>query len=282
MMYGGLMKFAVECGRTDLSRTLGDKVPSWDIQAYMPLIRAAGRDKDVNRAFAVLKRLKDTGVSLDIAAHNCVLEVCVSSGDLKRGRSLMEEMQSVGSLDVITYNTLLKGYCVMRDLKGAQSVLDEMEAAGLPPNDVSYNCYINAAVSSGRFQEAWDTVEKMERSNTSKVDHFTISIMMKGLENVKEQNYVQRTFELLDRARIDVFSDEILLNTLLETCVRHRQDQRLSDERTTRGELRGAETFNWGIDDISNHMVYDDWLKSIPSNTVQPYYPDPRGPPREP
>ena len=70
MMYGGLMKFAVECGRTDLSRTLGDTVPSWDIQAYMPLIRAAGRDKDVNRAFAVLKRLKDTGVSLDIAAYN--------------------------------------------------------------------------------------------------------------------------------------------------------------------------------------------------------------------
>ena len=70
----------------------------------------------MNRAFAVLKRLKDTGISLDIAAYNCVWDVCASSGDMKRGRSLVEEMQSAGSLDVITYNTLLKGYCVMRDL----------------------------------------------------------------------------------------------------------------------------------------------------------------------
>merc|ERR1719476_945149 len=83
MMYGCLMKFSVECGRTELSQELFDKASTLDIQNYMSLIRAAGRDRDVDRAFAVLGKLKESGVALDVAAHNCVLDVCVSSGDMR-------------------------------------------------------------------------------------------------------------------------------------------------------------------------------------------------------
>merc|ERR1719271_1484563 len=136
MMYGCLMKFSVECGRTELSRELFDKAPSLDIQNYMSLIRAAGRDKDIDRAFAVLEKLKGSGVSVDIAAYNCVLDACVSAGDLKRARELMTEMQSMTSLDIITYNTLLKGWCSKGDVKAAKELLAEMEKAGLSPNDV--------------------------------------------------------------------------------------------------------------------------------------------------
>merc|ERR1719230_2003971 len=74
MMYGCLMKFSVECGRTELSRELFAKAPSLDIHNYMSLIRAAGRDRDINRAFAVLEKLRSSGVCVDIAAYNCVLD----------------------------------------------------------------------------------------------------------------------------------------------------------------------------------------------------------------
>lgn len=226
MMYGCLMKFAVECGRTDLSRELFAKAPQLDIQNYMSLIRAAGRDKDIERAFAMLEKLKGSGVSVDIAAYNCVLDACVSVGDLKRGRLLMAEMRTVANLDIITYNTLLKGYCSKGDLKGAKEVFLEMKHAGLEPNDISYNCVINAAVSRENFQEAWSTIETMERSGV-KVDQFTISIMMKALKKVKDPKDIKRALDLLDRSGIDVCSDEVLLNTVLETCTRHRQFDRL-------------------------------------------------------
>merc|ERR1719201_3003900 len=142
-MYRCLMKFAVECGRTDFSQKLSEKVPMLDIQNYMSLIRAAGRDKDVDRAFAVLGKLKASGVTVDIAAYNCVLDACVSAGDLKRARTLMTEMQTITNLDIITYNTLLKGYCSKGDVRGAKDLFLEMDRAGLAPNDVSYNCLIN-------------------------------------------------------------------------------------------------------------------------------------------
>lgn len=226
MMYGCLMKFSVECGRTDLSQELFDKAPHLDIQNYMSLIRAAGRDKDVDRAFAVLEKLKASGVRADIAAYNCVLDVCVSVGDIKRARGLMAEMQTIANLDVVTYNTLLKGYCTQGDVRGAKELLNEMDRVGLAPNDVSYNCLINTAVSSGNFQEAWSTIESMERKGVA-VDHFTISTMMKALKRLKDPRDVGRALELLDRSGIDVCSDEVLLNTVLETCTRHRQLQRL-------------------------------------------------------
>jgi pentatricopeptide repeat protein len=228
MMYGCLMKFSVECGRTDLSQELFDKSPSLDIQNYMSLIRAAGRDKDVHRAFAVLDKLKASGVSVDIAAYNCVLDACVSAGDLKRARALMTEMQELYNkkLDIITYNTLLKGYCSKGDVRGAKDLFLEMERAGLSPNDVSHNCLINAAVCSGNFREAWNTIALMEQNGVP-VDHYTLSIMMKALKKVKDPRDVARALDLLDRSGVNVNSDEVLLNTVLETCTRHRQLHRL-------------------------------------------------------
>eukprot|EP00747_Dinoflagellata_sp_TGD_P118012 gnl/TRDRNA2_/TRDRNA2_172723_c1_seq1.p1 gnl/TRDRNA2_/TRDRNA2_172723_c1~~gnl/TRDRNA2_/TRDRNA2_172723_c1_seq1.p1 ORF type:complete len:1016 (+),score=262.65 gnl/TRDRNA2_/TRDRNA2_172723_c1_seq1:94-3141(+) len=226
MMYGCLMKFSVECGRTELSRELFDKTPSVDIQNYMSLIRAAGRDRDADRAFAVLQRLKGSGVQPDIPAYNCVLDVCVVVGELQRARGLLQEMRTVGSLDVVTYNTLLKGHCMKGDLRGAKSVLSEMEAENIAPNDVSYNCLVNAAVSAGNLQEAWDTISRMEKSGVP-VDHYTLSIMMKALKKVRSPKDVGRALALLDRASVNICGDEVLLNTVLEVCIRHREHRRL-------------------------------------------------------
>mmetsp|Transcript_123506 Transcript_123506/g.360675 ORF Transcript_123506/g.360675 Transcript_123506/m.360675 type:complete len:1028 (-) Transcript_123506:55-3138(-) len=231
MMYGCLMKFSVECGRTDLSRELSERAPCLDIQNYMSLIRAAGRDKDVDRAFSVLKQVAEAGMPLDVAAHNCVLDVCVSAGNMKRARSFLEEMKKAnGFVDIITYNTLMKGYCQAGDLRGAKELLEEMQAAGLPPNDVSYNCLINAAVSHGHgnFREAWETIELMERNGVA-ADHYTISIMMKAMKKSHNPRDVSRALALLDRSAIDICSDEILLNTVLETCIRHREHRRLEE-----------------------------------------------------
>mmetsp|Transcript_44399 Transcript_44399/g.128480 ORF Transcript_44399/g.128480 Transcript_44399/m.128480 type:complete len:1076 (-) Transcript_44399:33-3260(-) len=234
MMYGCLMKFSAECGRTKLSQELSEKSPCMDIHNYMSLIRAAGRDKDVNQAFKVLRRLRESGVTLDLAAYNCVLDVCVSAGDMKRACALVEEMKVSSSLDIITYNTLIKGYCACGDHKGAKDLLTEMQMAGLQPNDVSYNCLVNAAVSSsdGDLREAWKTIELMEENGVA-VDHYTISIMMKAMRKAKRPQDLAKVLALLDRTGIDICSDEILLNTVLETCISHREYRRLEEVLAT-------------------------------------------------
>ena len=63
IMYGCLMPFSAQCGRTELSQELSRFAPELDIQNYMSLIRAAGRD----RAFQLLEKLKGAGDTVDLA-----------------------------------------------------------------------------------------------------------------------------------------------------------------------------------------------------------------------
>jgi len=276
MMYGCLMKFSVECGRTDLSRELFSKAPSLDIQNYMSLIRAAGRDKDIDRAFQVLQKLKESNVTVDNAAYNCVLDVCVGVGDMSRARDLMAEMRRISKLDIITYNTFLKGFCSLGDIRGAKELLSEMESMGMHPNDVSFNCLINAAASRGMWHDAWSAIDMMERNGVP-VDHYTISILMKALKKTKDSKQVNRALTLLDRAGLEVCSDEVLLNTVLETCIRHQQHQRL--ERVVDAFRRSSiqpsvHTYGSLIKACSNlkraDMCWELWRKMVDNRALEP------------
>merc|ERR1719277_775276 len=215
------------CGRVELSQQLAKKIPTLDIQNCMSLIRAASKDKDVNLACEILQKLKGMGQVPDTAAYNCALDVCAQAGDLERSRALLAEMQELKAHpDMITYNTMLKCPALKNDMRGAKAMLSEMETAGFPPNDISYNVIINMAVSSGQFREAWDTVEVMSKKEI-KIDQYTISTMMKAVKKSKSQRDAMLVFDLLDRSGIDIVSDEVLLNTVLETCVRYKENRRV-------------------------------------------------------
>ncbi len=65
LMYGCLMRFAAECGRTELSKQLAERAPQLDAQNYMSLTRSAGRDKDTVRSFALFEKLQASEPELD-------------------------------------------------------------------------------------------------------------------------------------------------------------------------------------------------------------------------
>eukprot|EP00929_Paragymnodinium_shiwhaense_P065475 TRINITY_DN32817_c0_g1_i1.p1 TRINITY_DN32817_c0_g1~~TRINITY_DN32817_c0_g1_i1.p1 ORF type:complete len:1033 (-),score=307.54 TRINITY_DN32817_c0_g1_i1:481-3579(-) len=226
-MYNCLMKFAGLCGRTELSAKLAQKVPALDIQNCMSLIRSAYHDKDVSRACDILAKLKASGQALDAAAYNCCLDVCAVAGDDKHAQKILADMKACQvKPDMITYNTVLKCYGVKKDIAGARRLLAQMEADGYSPNDISYNVIINMAVSSGDFKSAWEAVDKMTASGIA-IDQYTVSTMMKAVKKSKSHKDVMLVFELLDKSGVEVVSDEVLLNTVLETSIRHRESKRV-------------------------------------------------------
>merc|ERR1719359_494378 len=56
---------------------------------------------------------------------------------------------------------------------------------------------------------------------------FTCSIMMKGLKHSSRKEDMDRILTLMDKAK--VVPDEVLMNTLLDACVRLRDPRRLND-----------------------------------------------------
>jgi pentatricopeptide repeat protein len=115
------------------------------------------------------------------------------------------------------------------DATRANQVLVNMEKAGFQPNDISYNCLINMAASAGDFRAAWKTISTME-SKSVRIDHYTVSTLLKALKRAPTgKGDIAKVLDLLDRHRIDVCCEEVLLNTALEACVKHGEHRRLEN-----------------------------------------------------
>merc|ERR1719420_2788393 len=226
IMYGSLIKAAVECGRLDLSKTLLQKSGTLDIQNYMSLFRACGRERNSRKAVELLADLESSDVGVDTTAYNCVLDVCIKCGDKKSVADLFTKMKVTGYVDTISYNTLLKGMGAgATGLTDAGMVLAEMRQFGLQPNQITYNSLINFAISCGDVAQAWSFIKNMEDEHIP-VDNFTCSIMMKGLRHSSQPSDLDRTLALIEKS--PVTPDDVLVNTLLDACIRLRDVSRLT------------------------------------------------------
>jgi len=229
MMYGCLLKFALHCGRTDLVAKFSAGInTSDDVQHIMLMIRACGQAKDVDKAFALFRQLKDRGVEIDITLHNVLLDACVAAGAMDRARACVKEMPQ-GFADEVTYNVLLKGYCAVADGEHALEVLAEMESAGCAPSTTAYNCLLNMDISWGKPDRAWKTIAVMEKRGVP-VDKYTVSTMIKCLKSSQNAGQDLRVIlSMLDRSGLNICGDDILLNTVLEACCKQRMYQRIKE-----------------------------------------------------
>jgi pentatricopeptide repeat protein len=103
VIYGSLIKSAVEGGRLELARQLFRESGNPDLLNYMSLIRAAGRERDVQKALTLLDELEQSPMAIDNTAYNCVLEVCVNCNDRLSAEALLKRMEVSGQVDVISY-----------------------------------------------------------------------------------------------------------------------------------------------------------------------------------
>jgi pentatricopeptide repeat protein len=81
-------------------------------------------------------------------------------------------------------------------------------------------------VAYNTLLKAWSIISMMEKSGFPG-DQYTVAIMMNALKKTQNPKDTEKALDLLDRSAVDVFSDGVLLNSVIETCIRHRQHKRL-------------------------------------------------------
>jgi len=225
VVYGSLIKAAVECGRLELARELFKVSGNPDLLNCMSLIRAAGRERDVPKALELLEELEAAPLSIDATAYNCVLEVCVASGHRDAAERLLKRMESKGQVDVVSYNTYLKILFANNARHDVDNILQAMRSRGLRPNAVTFNSLVKDAVMRQDLQGAWKFIDEMEKDGV-KPDAFTCSILMKGVKHTSSAEDVDNIIDLINRAKVT--PDEVLVNCLLDACVRLRNIPRLT------------------------------------------------------
>jgi len=223
--YGCLIKAAVEGGRLDLARHLFQESGNPDLLNYMSLIRAAGREHNVTKALGLLEELEKSAIGVDTTAYNCVLEVCVACKDRPAAKSLLARMEARSYVDVISYNTFLKLLFADRAQAEIEATLERMRSSGIRLNVVTYNSLVNASMAGQDLPKAWQLIDEMEKEGV-RPDAFTCSILMKGVKRSSCPTDVDKVIAIIERAKVT--PDEVLVNSLLDACVRLRNVERLT------------------------------------------------------
>ncbi|KEP60871.1 UNVERIFIED_CONTAM: pentatricopeptide repeat domain-containing protein [Hammondia hammondi] len=217
------------------------------LQHYMALVRECHRTKDSRGAIRVLERLQAEGrVAADTQLLNYVLMVCVSANDRVMTGQLFKFMETTGCADLVTYNTLVKSFTANGELHAAEQVLARMEGrentleaelsgahlglgfegksekgvlnrSKISPDEVTFNLLVNAAVSAGDPDKAWEYIDRIKKANL-RPDKFTISSIIKSLQPGQNEQHTRRAFELMDQ--IDACEDLVLLSTCIDACAR--------------------------------------------------------------
>lgn len=228
--YGSLIRAAVESGRLELARRLFDESGNPDCLNYMSMIRAAGREHDMPKALRLLEELEKLPHTLDPVAYNwaynCTLEVCASCSERAAAADLLKRMEAKNCVDVVSYNTFLKIILTQRDYESVNVVLKNMRARGIHPNVITYNSLIKGAVARQDIALAWRLIDEMGK-NSVRPDAFTCSILLKGMKHTMSAKDVDSVIRLVEVAKIS--PDEVLVNCLLEACVRLGDGTRLAN-----------------------------------------------------
>ena len=66
------------------------------------------------------------------------------------------------------------------------------------------------------------------RKDGMKEDSYTISTLAKALKTCNDDFFVQKVFKMLDETEVDITSDEVLLNVVLDAFVRLKDMRRLN------------------------------------------------------
>merc|ERR1719498_222346 len=158
---------------------------------------------------------------------------------------------------------MIKGFCAARKIDQAMKMLDEMRADGCPPNVVSYNCILNVLVSSHSYERASSLVARM-RDEGIPEDEFTLVTLMKAVKACSSPKFAKDVLSLLDATKVDLTKDDVLLNVVLDVCVRLRDMRRLLiviDKVKQSKVSMGVPTLNTMIKALSNLRRIEDVKK---------------------
>lgn len=156
-----------------------------DVISYNTLIKGCAIEKKDRMAFELFIELKkDPILKAKDVTYNSLIDVCVRCNKIHKAWALVKEMlegqtPETPRPDNFTFSTLMKGikptdlYCFgpsnnMGELNKAFSLLNELKQRGyVKPDEILYNCLIDACVRFNDLQRAMLVFNQMQAEGIS-------------------------------------------------------------------------------------------------------------------
>ncbi|KDP24137.1 hypothetical protein JCGZ_25794 [Jatropha curcas] len=134
-------------------------------QAYGALLNCYAHTKRLEKAEAVMEKMKELGFVKNALPYNIMLGLYSQMGKYEKLDGLMQEMQEKGiGCDLYTFNIRLNAYVASSDIEEMEKLLMKIEAD--PLINIDFHCYTTAAngyLKAGLIEKALTMLKRSEQ-----------------------------------------------------------------------------------------------------------------------
>lgn len=127
--------------------------------SFHPVLNALTRKKEMNRAWGVMKLMRQYQIPPDLTAYNYFLSAYCFAGDLTPATEVLTKMVGEGvKADTRTYDALVLGACSAGKVEGALVVLRRMVDDGVPVLLSTHMYVVKALLKRGYYAQSVEFV----------------------------------------------------------------------------------------------------------------------------
>eukprot|EP00276_Gloeochaete_wittrockiana_P006260 CAMPEP_0184658068 /NCGR_PEP_ID=MMETSP0308-20130426/23359_1 /TAXON_ID=38269 /ORGANISM="Gloeochaete witrockiana, Strain SAG 46.84" /LENGTH=1204 /DNA_ID=CAMNT_0027096659 /DNA_START=176 /DNA_END=3794 /DNA_ORIENTATION=- len=228
---------AMQSPPSEKNGTPSSPLPPPDAYAFTALIKGLGKQRELDKAFAVLDTMEQLEIEPTATTYNTLINVCVEAADVSRGARAYVRMCNRGvSPNVVTFNSLIKLYSAANDFNAALSVFDVMKRRGVNANAVTYNSILDVCVSMDYQFERGREIYAVMKAAGVPPDVYTFNAMIRGMTKLTDLKGVSDVLRDMVAAEVtpNQFTPRLILNAYFR-CGRREQGLRFF------AEIRGGD-----------------------------------------
>merc|ERR550514_878384 len=167
--------------------------------------------------------------AMDEVLMSSVVEACVRIGKPDLLSAKLKELQGSGSVSVSgshTFGSLIKAYSHAKDIEGVWRCWKEMRSRHIKPTSITLGCMIEAIVSNGDPEGAWELIHQMQDDNQCQgaLNSVIYCSVLKGFCREKKLERCWAVYEEMTKRKVEL--SIVTYNTLINACARcGRMDQ---------------------------------------------------------
>jgi pentatricopeptide repeat protein len=178
------------------------------LEVYSALLNCYAYVKNVEKAEAVMQKMKDLGLDKTVVAYNVLLNLYHKTGNHEKLDALMHEMEEKGfNFDRYTFGIRLSAYAAASDVEGIDKILRKMESN--PSGVLDWTSYAVAAsgyTKTGLVEKALEMLKKSEGLVTSKRRGNAFNFLLTQYAAIGKKDEVLRLWELYKKKEKKIYS----------------------------------------------------------------------------
>merc|ERR1719409_2014568 len=190
------------------------------ISILLKSLNSYSSEADIMKTMALINTMDEP---MDEVLLSSVVEACVRIGKPDLLESQLKQLQGSTPIAINgshTYGSLIKAYGHAKDIAGIWRCWKEMRSRHIKPTSITLGCMVEAIVSNGDTEGAFDLIHQMQDDEQCKgaLNSVIYCSVLKGFTREKKLDRVRAVYEEMSERGVDL--SIITFNTLIDACAR--------------------------------------------------------------